>query len=104
MIPLLFIELESQPTSWKSRVKMVVAWGVISGSTANVLSPTRPRVALSNADSLTGRCSLGATRTRGVSLVLKLMFRGIVLFLTFYEHPVRKGVKRPDVGCPISMT
>ena len=45
---------------------MVVVWGVISGSTANVLSPTRPRVALFNADALTGRCSLGATMIRGL--------------------------------------
>jgi len=42
-------------TSWVRMVRMKVKRGVISGSTAKEVSPTRPRVTLVMASRLTGR-------------------------------------------------
>jgi len=46
---------------WKRRVRAKVVRAVTSGSTANEVSPTRPRVTLVRASSLTGRLRRGAT-------------------------------------------
>jgi hypothetical protein len=51
----------SRGMPWKSKVKMKHSLGEISGSTAKVVSPTRPRVTLCNASALTARPNLGAT-------------------------------------------
>jgi hypothetical protein len=47
---------------WKRRVKAKVVLAVTSGRTAKEVSPTRPRVTLVSASSLTGRLRRGATR------------------------------------------
>jgi hypothetical protein len=46
---------------WKRRVKAKVVLAVTSGRTAKEVSPTRPRVTLVSASSLTGRLRRGAT-------------------------------------------
>ena len=48
-------------TSWDRMVRRKVILGEISGSTAKVVSPTRPLVTLPSAASLTDRPSFGAT-------------------------------------------
>ena len=51
----------SRLTSCAARVRMKVMRGVISGNTANTVSPTRPRVTLLTASVLTGSFKNGAT-------------------------------------------
>ena len=48
-------------TSWKIRVRMKVCSLVTSGRIAKDVSPTKPRVTLDKASSLTGRPNRGAT-------------------------------------------
>jgi hypothetical protein len=87
--------------AWKRRVKAKQILGVISGSTANEVSPTSPRVTLFNASSFTENPSRGAANLSSVAS-LRISVEGEVVH-TENQETVRKGIHGPQVGSPVGM-
>lgn len=85
-------------TVWKITVKANVAVGGMSGRAAKDVSPTRPRVTLLIAASLTLRPSLGATKRINAYSIDR-----IVRILTIDQDSIRERVHRPYVRCPVRM-
>jgi len=77
----------------KKRVKAKVVFFEISGNTAKVVFPTRPRVTLFTASWLTARPSLGAT---GISLAMLhlsvlVAYHGLRLDRQMSTRPIHSG-------------
>lgn len=86
-------------TAWNAIVNKNVCMGLTFGSTANTVSPTRPRDVEATPDSLIGRLSILKSCATMAGSAARLCT--LYVALTFQKHPVSSGDKGPDVRRPV---